>query len=170
MCALTGSIARKACSGVTGIELQRSGANSMARRRRNKRVSSSAKSSGVSRSAVRQTLSPSPLLSSPARAWSIPSLKSPMRYRPIWTATSPVIRDVEALRAQHDRRVAAGMSAPTEHGRRNVSGLKFSTSKPVSDRHHTDQVRDRLTCKSRPKDNRPRSGGAGKRRFVPWCS
>lgn len=32
-----------------------------------------------------------------------------------------------------------------------------------------DTVREKLTCKARPRDNRPKGGG-GSKRFVPWCS
>lgn len=32
-------------------------------------------------------------------------------------------------------------------------------------------VREPMTCKSRPKDNKPKGGGGGgPRKFVPWCS
>jgi len=56
------------------------------------------------------------------------------------------------------------------------SAVKQELLKPATlsrDPVLTDPVKDleRDTCKPRPDDNKPKSGGSGRgRRFVPWCS
>lgn len=49
---------------------------------------------------------------------------------------------------------------------RRGSNLKIA-GEPVRDSHQ--KVRDPLTCKKRPRDNKPRGGDSGRRRFIPWC-
>lgn len=118
-------------------------------------------------------------VSRPALALSYPLpafLQSPRRYGPTRVGLSAEISRLAAGRAEHDRRVAAGLSAPTEKSKRRSSRLnllpeKQATTKarrePVKDSHH-EKVRDPMTCKERPKKNRP-TGSGGRKRFIPWC-
>lgn len=67
--------------------------------------------------------------------------------------------------------------APTEAKRRRVLSTLPVLSQSKADKQNKqsprersdDKPRDDMRCKSRPKDNRPRSGGGGGKRFIPWC-
>lgn len=111
----------------------------------------------------------------------LPALPEQKRLR----AEQAIRRQIErgesrrrALVSAHDSRRAAGLSAPNESGRRNVSRLKISeaNSKPLqkaatSQAKLSPSVRDdkRPHCKARPRSNRPSGGKGSGKRFVPWC-
>lgn len=65
---------------------------------------------------------------------------------------------------------------PTKVPAKGLSGLTISAGQQKSLRQQSpnkarSKVVDPAVCKARPKDNKPRAGGAGaSKRFVPWCS
>lgn len=135
-----------------------------------KRSKRSSRTNSVKRS--RQApLGPALALSYPLPSFSPkPRLDGPTR-----NGLASAIARQAAGRAEHDRRVAAGHLAPTEKTKRRSSRLNLLPEKsatkarpePVKDSHH-EKVRDPMTCKERPKKNRP-TGSGGRKRFIPWC-
>lgn len=91
---------------------------------------------------------------------------TPSRQTPVRAYDTPSKRSLE-------RKAERENSRPTVSDWRPQL-LKRPSNAPAArklERHEVRSARlepSRPTCKSRPKDNRPKSGGSGKE-FVPWC-
>jgi len=69
---------------------------------------------------------------------------------------------------QHHRKVETPPIQP-QGVNPSRSNMANAFQKPDERKSEAPHLREKITCKPRPKLNRRKTGGGGKRRYIPWC-